>query len=417
MNTKYPFDVYQIRRDFPILFKKIDGHSLVYFDSAATTQKPRQIIETLRRFYLEEYGTVHRSIYPLSMQATEQYHHVRFLIKRLINAREEEEIVFTHGTTEGINLLASSLGKTCLNQGDEVLISIAEHHANFVPWQLLCQEKKCILKVAPINHQGELMIQEFSRLLSPKTKIVSLAHVTNVTGAIYPIKQITEMAHQVGAKVIIDGAQAASHLPVDVQDLDVDFYLFSGHKLYAPTGVGVLYGKKELLNSLPPFMTGSDMIEHVSLNKTTFQASPLRFEAGTPPFAQVIALGAAVKYIESIGLAAIADWEHHLLLYTKEKLRAMDEVHLIGDGNYAQGGIISLTIDQCHPLDVGTLLGTRGISVRTGHLCAQPLLQFFNQEALIRISFGLYNTYEEIDMLVDTLKEIISMIHHDTLKV
>ncbi len=399
------FDPKKVRLDFPMLKKMIHGHPFVYLDTAATAQKPQYVIDAISRFYQEEYGTVHRAIYPTAEWATERYSQVRKKIMHLIHAEKAEEIIFTKGTTESINLVAQAWGKTHIKPGDEIIISEMEHHANIVPWHLVCKERCAILRVIPISDEAKLDLSAFYSLLNHKTKIVSICHVANTTGMINPIQEIAKAAHQVGAIVCVDGAQAASKIPVDVQELDVDFYAFSGHKLYGPTGVGVLYGKKELLCSLPPFLGGGDMIETVTLEKSTFQNPPLRFEAGTPPIAQVVGLGAAIDYMQGIGMENIQRWDEELTKYAIERLTNIEGLCIYGKEK-ERVGIISFTLKEMHPLDLGTFLGLEGIAIRTGHLCAQPFLRRFKKNALARLSLGLYNLHEDIDRLIAVLKKV-----------
>ncbi|MCB1110327.1 MAG: cysteine desulfurase [Chlamydiia bacterium] len=398
------FDVKRVREDFPMLKKMMNGRHLIYLDTAATSQKPQSVIEAIEHFYREEYGTVHRAIYELAAHSTEMYSLVRGKVQQFIGASEEEEIVFTRGTTEAINLVAHAYGRTFLKECDEIIISEMEHHSNIIPWQLLAKEKGLKLKFIPMTLKGELRLDVFKELLSEKTKLVSIAHIANATGTINPVKEIISLAHEAGAKVLIDGAQAVSHLNVNVQELDVDFYAFSGHKMYGPTGVGVLYGKRELLQEMPPFIGGGDMVETVTLESATFQPPPLRFEAGTPSIAEVIGLGAAIDYIESLGRENIETWLSQLLTYATEKLLQISGLTIIGTAK-EKGPIISFTFDDLHALDLGTLLGLKGIAIRTGHLCAQPALACFGLKALARISFGVYNTLSEIDHTVAAIQE------------
>ncbi len=398
------FDVWQIRKHFPMLKKKMNGRPLVYLDTAATSQKPQCVIDAMTLFYGQEYGTVHRAIYELAAHSTEMYSNVRAKVQRFIHARQEEEIVFTRGTTEAINLVAHSFGRAFLEPGDEIIISEMEHHSNIVPWQLLAEERGLKLKFIPMDHSGELRLDVFKELLSERTKLVSVAHIANATGTINPIKEIIDLAHGAGAKVLIDGAQAASHVSLDMQALDADFYTFSGHKMYGPTGVGILYGKYALLKEMPPFMGGGDMVETVTMEKTTYQEPPLRFEAGTPSIAQVIGLGAAIDYIESVGKKKIEEWQSSLLQYATEKLEEIPGLTIVGNAR-RKGAIISFTLENVHSLDLGTLLGLKGIAIRTGHLCAQPTLARFGLTSLSRISFGVYSTFEEVDVVVGAIKE------------
>ncbi|NGX51386.1 MAG: Cysteine desulfurase [Chlamydiae bacterium] len=398
------FDVWRVREDFPILKRTMNGKPLIYLDSASSAQKPQVVIEAMKRFYEEEYATVHRALYGLASRSTELYSAVRSKVQRFINATNEEEIIFTRGTTESINLVAHSFGKAFIKEGDEIILSEMEHHSNIVPWQLLCEAAGAQLKFIPINDRGELILERFDELLSVRTKLVSIAHIANSTGTVNPIKTIIQKAHNWGAKVMVDGAQAASHYAIDVQELDADFYAFSGHKMYGPTGVGVLYGKRELLDAMPPFMGGGDMIEEVYLDHSTFQRAPLKFEAGTPSIAEVVALGAAIDYIESIGREAIDSWQDELLIDATDKLLQIKGVRIIGRAA-KKSSIISFTMDGLHPFDLGTLLGLKGIAIRTGHLCAQPLLRRFGMSALCRLSFGVYNTHEEIDFTLQAIRE------------
>ena len=398
------FDVWRVREDFPMMKKTMNGKPLIYLDTASTSQKPQSVIDSVNRFYKEEYGTVHRAVYEIAAHSTEMYSAVRSKIQRFINARDEEEIVFTRGTTEAINLVAYSYGRTFLEAGDEIIISEMEHHSNIVPWQLLAEEKGLKLKYIPMSLEGELQIDVFKELLSEKTKFVSIGHISNSTGTINPIEEIIELSHGVGAKVLIDGAQAASHVALDMQALNADFYAFSGHKMYGPTGIGVLYGKLPLLEAMPPFISGGDMIESVTMEKSTFQAPPFKFEAGTPSIASVIGLGAAIDYIENIGRQAIDEWQKKLITFALEKLRPISGIKIIGSPK-ERGPIISFVLEGVHPLDLGTLLGLKGIAVRTGHLCAYPTLQRLGVNSLARLSFGIYNTIEEIDTTVHAIKE------------
>ncbi len=398
------FDVWRVREDFPMMKKTMNGKPLIYLDTASTSQKPQSVIDSVNRFYKEEYGTVHRAVYEIAAHSTEMYSAVRSKIQRFINARDEEEIVFTRGTTEAINLVAYSYGRAFLEAGDEIIISEMEHHSNIVPWQLLAEEKGLKLKYIPMSLEGELRIDVFKELLSEKTKFVSVGHISNATGTVNPIQEIIELSHGVGAKVLIDGAQAASHVALDMQALNADFYAFSGHKMYGPTGIGVLYGKLPLLEAMPPFISGGDMIESVTMEKSTFQAPPFKFEAGTPSIASVIGLGAAIDYIENIGRQAIDEWQKKLITFALEKLSPISGIKIIGSPK-ERGPIISFVLEGVHPLDLGTLLGLKGIAVRTGHLCAYPTLQRLGVNSLARLSFGIYNTIEEIDTTVHAIKE------------
>ncbi len=403
------FDVSDIRKNFPGLRRTMHGKPLIYFDTAATAQKPDVMIDRMADFMRNEYGTVHRAVYELAVRSTEQYSKIREKIVKFLNAELSEEIIFTRGTTESINLVATSFGKTFVNPGDEVLITEIEHHSNLVPWQMMCEERGAGLKVIPVNDAGELIIEEYEKLLSPKTKIVALAHISNAIGTLHPVKEIIAKAHNVGAKVLIDGAQAAPHMKVDVRDLQCDFYVFSGHKLYGPTGIGILYGKKELLDAMPPYQGGGDMIKEVTFKKTTYNVLPLKFEAGTPMIVEVMGLGAAIDYLNEIGLPTIEKHEQDLLRYATEKMTKIAGLRIVGTAKQ-KGAIISFVVAGIHSLDIGTMLDLKGIAVRTGHHCAQPAMRRFGLEGTVRISFGLYNTKEEIDLFIASLLQIIQLL-------
>jgi cysteine desulfurase / selenocysteine lyase len=403
------FNVWKVRQEFPMLHQTMHGKPFIYFDSAATAHKPRCVIEAMEQFYREKYATVHRSLYDFASQATTQYNAVRKQVKDFLNAPFVEEIIFTRGTTDGINLVASSFGKAFVQQGDEIIISEMEHHSNILPWQFLCEERGAHLKVIPINDKGELLLDAYEKLLTDRTKIVAVAHMSNATGTINPLAEIIKLAHAHGAKVLIDGAQAAAHMPIDVHKLGADFYAFSGHKAYGPTGIGVLFGKRALLEKMPPYQGGGDMVETVTMRSATFQAPPLKFEAGTPMIGEVIGLGEAITFIESVGRERMAAWEKELLEHATKRLQEIKGLKIIGTADQ-KGGLISFSIDGVHPLDIGTLLDIRGIAVRTGQLCAQPLLQRFNLSTMTRISFGVYNTFEEVDHFIDALKEALLLL-------
>jgi cysteine desulfurase/selenocysteine lyase len=392
-----------------MLQKTVHGHPLVYFDSAATAQKPQSVIDAITDFYQNHYGTVHRAIYELAVFSTSQYSLVRDKIVAFLNAKKPEEIIFTRGTTESINMVAYSFGKAFIKEGDEILISAIEHHSDIVPWQILCEDRKAVLKVIPVNDNGDLDLDAYQKLLSPKTRIVAFNHVSNALGTVNPVKQMTQMAHAAGAKVLVDGAQAAPHTLVDVQDLDVDFYVFSGHKAYGPTGIGVLYGKEELLEKMPPYQGGGDMIDTVTFEKTTYSALPLKFEAGTPMIAEVIGLGAAIDYIEGIGRDNIHAREQELLSYATKKLNAVPGVRIIGNAR-EKGAILSFVAEGAHPLDIGTLLDLKGICVRTGHHCAQPTMQRFGVTGTARASLAFYNTPAEVDFFIDSLQGALAQL-------
>ena len=392
-----------VRDDFPMLKKGI------YLDSAATTHKPLSVSQREKQFYEEEYATVHRAIYELSLRATEKYSHVRDQVAHFINASGSDEVIFTKGTTESLNLVAATYGRKFLKAGDEIILSLLEHHSNIVPWQLLAEEKGALLKFIRITPEGEIDLFHYHSLLSPRTKIVSIAHMSNVTGTIHPVKLMAEEAHQRGAVFVVDGAQAASHLPLDVQALGCDFYAFSGHKMYGPTGVGVLYGKREHLSAMPPYQGGGDMIEKVTVEGTTYQKAPHKFEAGTPLIAQVLGLGKAIEYIEAIGKEEMMAWEGELLQYATEQMKQVEGLKIIGT-SAKKGPILSFVIKGIHPLDIGTILSFKGISIRTGHLCAQPFLASIQEEALCRLSFGIYNSQEDFDLFYKELMNAINII-------
>jgi cysteine desulfurase/selenocysteine lyase len=403
------FDVESLRKDFPVLDKKVHGHPLVYLDTAATAQKPRSVIEIMTDFYTNWYGTVHRAVYELAVASSMAYTDTRRKVQHFLNARAEEEIIFTRGTTDSINTIAYSFGKAFIRPGDEILISETEHHANIVPWQLMCEDRGARLIVAPVNDRSELIMDEFCRLLSTKTKLVSIGHVSNSTGTIHPVKEITRLAHEKGAKVMIDGAQAVPTMPVDLQDIDCDFYAFSGHKVYGPTGVGVLYGKKELLEQLPPYQGGGDMIEQVSFDKTTYAPLPLKFEAGTPMIAEVIGLGAAIDYLEGLGMAAIHTHKQTLLAYGTSLLQEIKGLTLIGTAR-EKSTVLSFVVEGCHPLDIGTLLDLKGVAIRTGHHCSQPTMARFGVTGTARASLGLYTTKAELDQFAWALRGVLEKL-------
>ena len=402
------FDVERVRADFPILKRDVRGKRLVYLDNAATTQKPQSVIDRIVRYYSEENSNVHRGVHYLSEVATAAYEGSRTTVARFLNARDEKEIIFTRGTTDGINLVASAWGRTNVRSGDEVLISAIEHHSNIVPWQMLCDEKGARLRIIPVNDAGELLLDEYAGMLTPRTKLVAIGHASNALGTINPIRKMIAMAHQNGSVVVIDGAQGVPHLRVDVQDLDCDFYAFSSHKIYGPTGVGVLYGKESILNAMPPYQGGGDMILSVSFEKTTYNALPYKFEAGTPNIAGVIGMAAAIDYMNSVGIEAIGAHEHDLLLYATERLQEIEGLRIIGTAA-VKASVISFTLEGVHPHDIGTILDQKGIAIRTGHHCAQPLMMRFNVPATGRASFGMYNTREEADQLVAGLHDVIEV--------
>lgn len=402
-------DIQKIRADFPILDEKINGKELVYFDNAATTQKPLPVLNALANYYGHYNANIHRGIHYLAEKATSAFESSRKAIQQFLNARHTEEIIFTYGTTDGINLVAQTYGRKFLKEGDEIIISTMEHHSNIVPWQMLCEEKGCILKVIPINDKGELILEEYEKLLSEKTKFVSVVHVSNALGTINPVKFIIKKAHEVGAKVLIDGAQATSHLTIDVQDLDTDFYVFSAHKLYGPTGMGTLYGKKEILEAMPPYRGGGEMIKEVTFEKTTYNELPYKFEAGTPNIADVIAVKNAIDYLNDLGKENVANYENELLAYATEQLSAIEGLKIIGQAEN-KVSVVSFVLDGIHPQDVGVILDQQGIAVRTGHHCTQPLMKRFGIPGTSRASFAVYNTKEEIDKLVKGIEKVKKMV-------
>jgi cysteine desulfurase/selenocysteine lyase len=399
------FDVQKIRRDFPILHQQVHGKPLVYLDNAATTQKPLAVIEAISNYYRHDNSNIHRGVHTLSERATEAYEKVRMAAQKFLNAASSKEIIFVRGTTEAINLVAQTYGRKNIGSGDEVVITAMEHHSNIVPWQLLCEEKGARLRIAPINDRGELQLDEFEKLLSPKTKIVAIGHLSNALGTINPVREIVRMAHAHNIPVLVDGAQAAPRMQVDVQELDCDFYALSGHKLYAPTGIGVLYGKMELLEAMPPWQGGGDMIASVTFEKTVYNRLPYKFEAGTPNIADTIGLGAAIEYLSDLGLEQIEQHEADLLNYATQSVGAIPGVRLVGTAK-EKAGVLSFVMDEIHPHDIGTILDSEGIAVRTGHHCAQPVMQRFNIPATARASFGLYNTRQEIDALVAGIHKV-----------
>ncbi len=399
------FDVDRIREDFPVLKQRIHGKPLVYLDSAATAQKPMAVIDAIRKFHEVDCANIHRGVHELSQRSTAAYEETRSKARRFLNARNKNEIVFVRGTTEGINLVASSWGRRNVKQGDEIVISALEHHSNIVPWQMLCEETGARLRIIPMNERGELILEAYETLLNPHTRMVAFAHVSNALGTINPARQIIEMAHKAGALTLVDGAQAAPHMKVDVQALDADFYTFSGHKVFGPTGIGVLYGKTRLLNAMPPYQGGGDMIRTVTFEKTTYNDLPYKFEAGTPHIAGGIGLGAALDYINHIGLDKIAAYEHELLAYGTEALAAIPGLRIIGTAR-DKAAVLSFVIEGIHPHDIGTVLDRQGIAVRTGHHCAQPVMDWFHIPATTRASLAFYNTPAEIDALAAGLHKV-----------
>ena len=402
------YDIQQIRADFPILGRTVYGKPLVYLDNGATTQKPRAVVEAITNEYYNTNANVHRGVHFLSQQATELHEASRETVRRFINARSTSEIVFTRGTTESINLLAASFCQSQMQAGDEVIISTMEHHSNIVPWQLQAAQRGIVLRVIPMDDRGELLLDEYERLFSPKTKIVSIAHVSNVLGTINPVKEMIATAHAHGVPVLVDGAQSIPHMPVDVRELDADFYVFSGHKVYGPTGVGVLYGKEDWLDKLPPYQGGGEMIQHVSFEKTTFNELPFKFEAGTPDYIGTTGLARALDYVSALGMDTIAAYEHELTEYATRRLKEIPGMRIFGESGQ-KGSVISFLVGNIHHFDLGTLLDRLGIAVRTGHHCAQPLMTRLGIEGTVRASFGLYNTKEEVDTLVAGIERVRKM--------
>ena len=403
------FDVNKIREDFPILKRKINGKPLIYFDNAATSQKPQYVIDSIDNYYKNLNSNVHRGVHTLSEEATNEYESARESIRKYINAESSSEIIFVRGTTEAINLVASSFGSEFINEGDEIIISAIEHHSNIVPWQMLCERKNAKLKVIPVNDKGELLIEEYKKLFTDKTKLVSVVHISNALGTLNPVKEMIQFAHSYEVPVMIDGAQSIQHFKIDVKELDADFFAFSGHKVFAPTGIGVLYGKESLLNKMPPYHGGGEMIKSVSFEKTTYNDLPYKFEAGTPNIEGPIALKAAFEYIENIGLGKIEHYEDELLEYANKRLSEIDNIRFIGTAKEKKS-VVSFLCGNIHPYDTGTILNNLGIAVRTGHHCAEPVMKRFNIPGTVRASFAFYNTKEEIDFLIEGIIKANKML-------
>jgi cysteine desulfurase/selenocysteine lyase len=402
------FDVKKVRGDFPILKQQVNGHPLVYLDNGATSQKPQSVIDAIVNYYTTTNSNVHRGVHTMSQQATDGYEGARSKVRQFINAGKDEEIIFTRNTTEGINLVAHSYGRQNIGPGDDIIVSNMEHHSNIVPWQMLCEEKGANLRVVPIDDSGELIMEEYEKMLSPRTKLVSITHVSNALGTILPAAQIVAMAHAHGAPVLLDGAQAVPHMPVDMEELDCDFYVFSGHKLYAPTGIGIFYGKEEYLNAMPPFLGGGEMIKSVTFEKTIYNDLPYKFEGGTPDIAGAIGLGAAIDYVNALGFDQITAHEEELLKYGTDALSSIDGLRIVGTAAH-KAGILSFIMDKAHPHDIGTILDEQGIAVRTGHHCAQPVMQRFQIPATARASLAFYNTKEDIDALVKGIDRVLEV--------
>lgn len=408
-SKKNLFNHSAIRNDFPILSRKVNNKPLIYLDSAATAQKPQVVIDAVDNYYKFQNANIHRGVHTLSQEITIAYEEARATVKKHLNAAHAHEIIFTKGTTDSINLVAYSFGKKYVNEGDEIIISSMEHHSNILPWQQLCEDKGAKLKVIPINNEGEIDLKEFKILLSPKTKIVAITHVSNTLGTINPIKELITLAHQQNIAVLVDGAQAVPHLLVDVVDLDADFYCFSAHKLFGPTGVGVLYGKQKWLDEMPPYQTGGGVIKTVTFEKTTFADLPLKFEAGTPHISGAIGLAAAINYVNTLGLNNISEYENELQVYATKRLSEIDGLRIIGTAAN-KAAVISFVVDGTHPFDIGVILDKQGIAVRTGHHCTQPLWNIYGLQGTVRVSFAFYNTIEEIDSFTVALKKAIKML-------
>ena len=403
-----PFNVREIREEFPALRQQVYGKNLIYFDNGATSQKPKLVLDAINLFYSKENANIHRGVHYLSQRATTDYEAARQRIQRYLGARKSEEIIFTKGTTDSINLVAFSFGST-LSAGDEILISAMEHHSNIVPWQMLCERQGCVLKVAPINQRGELIMDEFDKLLSKKTKLVAVTHISNTLGTVNPVKEIIQKAHAVGAKVLIDGAQSIQHMRINVKELDCDFYVFSSHKVFGPTGIGVLYGKEEILDRMPPYQGGGDMIARVTFERTTYNELPFKFEAGTPHIAGGICLGKAFEFLESVDMEAAERHERKLAKYAEDMLDTFEGLQIIGEAKN-KTSVVSFSLKGIHPFDIGTLLDKQGIAVRTGHHCTQPLMDFYGIPGTVRASFAFYNTKQEIDTFVEAVERSLSML-------
>lgn len=401
-------DFQDIRKDFPILDQEVNKRPWVYFDNAATSQRPLQVIEKIREFSVLTNANIHRGTHAHAIRTTEAYENARDILKNFLNAKEREEIIFTHGTTESINLVAHSFCEQFLSEGDEIIVTEMEHHANIVPWQMACERHNAILKVLPFADNGNLKTELLEPLISHRTKILAVTHVSNTLGTVNPIKEIIRIAHLHHVPVLVDGAQSVPHIPIDVQDLDCDFFAFSGHKIYGPTGIGVLYGKRSLLDSMPPFLGGGEMIDRVTFEKTTYNELPHKFEAGTPHYVGAIALGTAIEYIQNVGLERIANEEHLLLSYATERMKSLGNLQIFGESP-AKTGVICFSLDQIHPFDLGTLLDQLGIAVRTGRLCADPVMDHYGVTAMTRASFAFYNSLEEVDRFIEALTRIRSM--------
>jgi cysteine desulfurase/selenocysteine lyase len=406
--TKKPFSVREIRNEFPALRQLVYGKNLIYFDNGATSQKPQVVLDAINRYYSKDNANIHRGVHFMSQKATTEFEAARIVIQKYLNAKKSEEVIFTKGTTDGINLVANSFGEL-LSAGDEIIITAMEHHSNIVPWQMLCQRKNLTLRVAPINKKGELIIEEFDKLLNSKTKLVAVTHISNTLGTINPVKELAQKAHAVGAKILVDGAQSIQHMPIDVIDMDCDFFVFSGHKVFGPTGIGVLYGKETLLDRMPPYQGGGDMISKVTFERTTYNELPFKFEAGTPHIAGGICLGEAIKFLSGLDIVAIQKHEKELADYAQDMLDTFEDMTIIGEAK-KKTSVVSFSMEGVHPFDIGTLLDKQGIAVRTGHHCTQPLMDFFGIPGTVRASFAFYNTREEVDTFIAAVEKSINML-------
>jgi cysteine desulfurase/selenocysteine lyase len=406
--TKKPFSVREIRNEFPALRQLVYGKNLIYFDNGATSQKPQVVLDAINRYYSKDNANIHRGVHFMSQKATTEFEAARIIIQKYLNAKKSEEVIFTKGTTDGINLVANSFGEL-LSAGDEIIITAMEHHSNIVPWQMLCQRKNLTLRVAPINKKGELIIEEFDKLLNSKTKLVAVTHISNTLGTINPVKELAQKVHAVGAKILVDGAQSIQHMPIDVIDMDCDFFVFSGHKVFGPTGIGVLYGKETLLDRMPPYQGGGDMISKVTFERTTYNELPFKFEAGTPHIAGGICLGEAIKFLSGLDIVAIQKHEKELADYAQDMLDTFEDMTIIGEAK-KKTSVVSFSMEGVHPFDIGTLLDKQGIAVRTGHHCTQPLMDFFGIPGTVRASFAFYNTREEVDTFIAAVEKSINML-------
>lgn len=409
METATTYPIEQIRADFPVLQQKVNGKPLIYLDNGASSQKPKSVIDVVNQYYSNEHSNVHRGVHTLSQKATAKYEEARVKLQQFINAEKDHEVLFTKGTTDAINLVANAWGRTNLNPGDEVVITAVEHHSNIVPWQMICEERGAKLRVAPITEAGELIVEAFEGLLSSKTKMVAITHVSNTLGSIFPVHQIINKAHAVGAIVLVDGAQSVPHMKIDVQELDVDFYCASAHKMYGPTGVGFLYGKETLLDAMPPYQGGGDMIKTVSFEKTVYNDLPHKFEAGTPNIAGVIGFGAAIDYLNQFGMEVIASHEDELLNHATHRIKEVEGIRIIGEAS-EKAGVLSFLVGASHPYDIGILLDKMGIAVRTGHHCTMPLMDWYGIPGTARASFGMYNTMEEVDVFIEGIERAQRML-------